>query len=150
MSADDYFRFDRTSFKKPLDDAIAAYKRILNTPASSVKDSEKTLNAAMSDKKAIKAFNDDIARHIEDESFPTLPRVRIGIRRMQGLHVLKHEPFRGVFLVAPDNSAVIALVFSRRPHNFSKRLAELASAWRTDLEEANSDNAGQGEDGEDE
>ncbi len=127
---------DKRSFQGPLDEAIRACTETLTTRTNPVRGSEARLRAALDDNEALRRFADAVKTHLRHSTFHDLPPLRKWGRRLQGLHQLTCGPFRGVFLVSRDGAQVVALVFSREPHDYSERLNELAVPYRTSMDEA--------------
>lgn len=121
---------DPRSFQKPLDEAISICTGVLTESVPKIDGSEAALRDAMDDLEALEAFVTAVEGHLRDASFHQLPSVRHWGRRMTGLHQLHSGPFRGVFLIGRDPRQVVALLFSRKPHDMSKRLDELAAPYR--------------------
>ena len=126
---------DPDSFQKPLDAEMAVCTKVLGTPVRKIAGSEAALHAAMRDFKSLEAFNKSVETHLENATFNDLPVVRNWGRRMAGLHQLHCGPFRGVFLVGEKSKVVAALLFSRKPHDVSKRLHELVADYRAKVDE---------------
>lgn len=71
-------------------------------------------------------FRQAIARLIEQEGFAQLPRLRNRwLRPIGHYRYLDQGVWRGLFLVAADGSVVVAVIFSRAPHDYLGRLEEL-------------------------
>lgn len=126
---------DPNSFQKAFDEAIAACTAILTEAVRKVAGTEAALRGAMNDFKALRTFEKAVEKHIKNASFHELPVVRNGRHRIEGMHQLTCGPFRGVFLIGRDPNQVIALLFSRKPHDVSKRMIELAASYRGKEEE---------------
>jgi hypothetical protein len=94
-----------------------------------VRGSEAELHAAMSDFRALERFDKMLAAHAAAATFQDLPAVRSWGRRLPGFHQLHVGPFRGVFLIGQDPREVVALLFSRKPHDARARLSELAGPY---------------------
>lgn len=119
-------RRDRDSFHEPLEAARAACLAILDRPVTRVSGAEAQLRQALDDRDALQAFDRAVADHLRQASFHTLPPVRIRGRRIPGFHHLTCGPFRGIFVVGRDRTDVVALLFSRAPHDdILARLGEL-------------------------
>lgn len=119
-------RRDPASFDAPLAEARAACLAVLDRPTTQVAGAEARLRTALDDRNALKALNQAVDRHLGDASFHTLPPVRIHGRRIPGFHHLTCGRFRAIFLVGRDPTDVVALLFSRAPHDHMlDRLGEL-------------------------
>lgn len=132
---------DPYSFQKPFEEAIAACTAVLTEAVQKVAGAEAALRGAMNDFKALEAFGKAIEKHIENASFHELPAVRNWMHRIEGMHQLTCGPFRGVFLIGRDANQVTALLFSRKPHDVSKRMIELAAPYRAKEEEESGEDA---------
>ena len=126
-----HLREDEESFTGPrlraIADCIAAFK----AAAKTVRGAEARTRAALADIDRLREFNEEVARHLEDRSFRDLPGVRRDQYTLDALHQLTVGPWRGVFLVRPDGTEVIALVFSKHPHDLEQRLDEIAGRYRS-------------------
>lgn len=121
---------DPVSFQGPLQRARARCTSVLTTMATRVRNTEARLHVAMAEYEALETFDELLRAHVENASFRELPGIRSWGRRMAGFYQLRAGPFRGVFLLGKDSKAVVALVFSRQPHDSKKRVRELAAQYR--------------------
>ncbi len=132
---------DTDSFQIPFEKAIAACTAVLTEAVRKVAGAEATLRSAMKEFKALDAFGEAIKQHIENASFHELPAVKNRMRRIELMHQLNCGPFRGIFLISRNSKQVTALLFSRKPHDVSKRLIELAEPYRDKEEEDTGEDA---------
>ena len=127
------FREDNESYGKPLRDATAKCKAAFMSAAQKVKGAEAKTQAAIADLRSLREFREQVAAHLDQKSFKNLPGVKRGRERVAALHQLTVGPWRGVFLVRPDGSEVIGLVFSKHPHDLGKRLDEVTRRYSTNV-----------------
>lgn len=82
--------------------------------------------AAQAALRDIRRFRAEITTLMNAKGFARLPRLRNWWFRPIGhCRHLTIGVWRGIFLVAPDESVVVALIFSRAPHNYMRRLRDL-------------------------
>ena len=74
-------------------------------------------------------FIDEVGRHTNDKTFNQLPIVRCMNETLGQFHSLRVGPWRGIFLVAPSGSDVLAVVFSKYPHRLEKSLEEIVKTY---------------------
>ena len=120
---------DPTSFTEPYDRALAEIKSAWREASATVNGAEARTNAALRDLKDLKAFVDEVANRLEAASFQELPRVTDRNEPIDGSYALTVGPWRGVFLVSQDGTKVVALAFSKEPHEFEPRLGEIVANY---------------------
>lgn len=82
-------------------------------------------------------FRKQLTGLIRDQGISRLPRLRgAWRRRIEHYHHLSVGVWRGLFLVATDGSAAVAVIFSRAPHDYMDRLDELRSRHANKLKAA--------------
>ncbi len=120
------FYIDNESF-------LAAYLRALDEAREAFREAGRMVKGANARaEQAQRALEDlllfrkEFIRITREKSFSRLPRLRGMWRRpIQHYHHLTVGAWRGLFLVAPDDSAAVGVVFSRDPHDYLDRLDEL-------------------------
>ena len=120
---------DAVSFQAPLEAARKRCTATLTGIVTKVSGSEAEIHAAMSEFRALERFDQVLRAHAAAATFQDLPAVRSWGRRLPGFHQLHVGPFRGVFLIGQDPRQVVALLFSRKPHDTVARLSELAGPY---------------------
>ena len=130
---------DPVSFEAPLNEAIEDCTKVLSREQKKVAGAEARLRQALDDHQALEDFQAAVEDHLRAGTFTDLPPVRTWHRPMKGFHQLNCGPFRGVFLVNREEDQIIALAFSRKPHDLSKRLKELAVPYLEEPEETDDD-----------
>ena len=126
-----YLYQDEESFKRPIESAIETCKQAFVAASAKVSGAEVRTRAATEDLESLKAFGDAVEARMRAKSFHDLPGLKRGRERLEGFHQLTVGPWRGVFLVNADGTAVIALVFSKFPHSLESRLDEVVEPYRT-------------------
>jgi hypothetical protein len=126
-----YLHRDEDSFQGPLDRALAACVAQYKLASATVKGAEARVRAALDDLKYLREFIAEVEHRMNTRSFHELPRFLRGGEGIHGLHKLTAGPWRGVFLVGAQESDVVALVFSKQPHDLGSRLNELVSGYQT-------------------
>lgn len=121
-----YLRRDQDSFTGPLDAALAECTRALADAGKKIRGAQRRADAALDDLESLEQFIDEVNRLLRDRSFHDLPGFRSEDPRLRSLSV---GPWRGIFLVSPDGSLVIGLVFSKQPHELEQRLHELVAGY---------------------
>jgi hypothetical protein len=116
---------DLDSFRAPLDAAVADRHAAVTRAALPVRGSDERVRRAQEAKAAIERFGPALATRLEEQSFAQLPRLRRWGLPIPHLHRLDQGPWRGVFLLDPKGERVVALVFSKAPHDYGDKLAEL-------------------------
>jgi hypothetical protein len=122
-------RKDEESYSRPYLHALAEAKKNWNEAGATVKGAEERTRAAQVALQQLRTFNAEIARLLETKTFHELPRFKDRGRPIADLHVLNVGPYRGVFIVRPDGTEVIALVFSEAPHDMASRVTEVAKQY---------------------
>lgn len=129
-TAKPYLYRDVDSFQTPLDAALPAWVEQYKRASAIVKGAEPRVRAALDDWRHLKEFIAEVDHRMNTRSFHELPRFLDAGASIQGLHKLTTGPWRGVFLIGADESDVVALVFSKQPHDLEGRLNELVSGYR--------------------
>jgi hypothetical protein len=124
-------RKDEDSYSKPYLRALTEAKDNWSKAGARVKAAEKRTRAAQLALRRLATFNAEIARLLETKTFHALPRFQDHGKPIGDLHILTVGPYRGVFIVRPDGTEVIALVFSEAPHDMASRIAEVANLYPT-------------------
>lgn len=132
---------DTESFKRPFlaafDDTVGA----LENAGRTVSGAGARAEMAKRDLDDLKKFKAEVAQHLGAGTLAGLPPLRAAFRRIQHCHHLTVGPWKGVFLIDPEGTLAIGLVFSKAPHNFLNRLNELV-ALHTRIELADEDESG--------
>ena len=121
---------DEDSFRKPIENAIAACMQAFEAASERIAGAEARMRAAIDDLASLRAFIDAVESHMRAGSFHELPGFRRGRERLEGFRQLTVGPWRGVFLVDAAGTTVVGLVFSRHPHRLEERLGEIADRYR--------------------
>lgn len=125
---------DPASFTEPREQALAGAMAAFRTASTPVKGAEARVYAALSELRSLREFSNRVARLMETRGFSALPELVHNGNRLHGLRHLTVGPWRGVFLVGDDPAIVVALLFSRAPHDLTDRLDEIARPHRTGAE----------------
>lgn len=119
------YREDTDSFTLMFDAAVADAFDAFNAAPEPVLGAEARTRAATTDLVSLRAFEKALQVHVRNRSFRELPGMMRGRERLEAYHKLTIGPWRGVFLVRPDGSEAIGVLFSRHPHNVESRLEEI-------------------------
>ena len=112
-------------YQRVLAEAITAWEKA-STP---IKGAEARTRAAKTALDQLKAFNDEIAHRLEKQLFNELPTLKASDPRIDAMYSLTVGPYRGVFIVRPDGTEVIALAFSKAPHDPTEHLIAAARRY---------------------
>lgn len=121
------FYIDNQSFKAPYLRAPDETKQAFLDAGRTVDGANARAEEARRALEDLLQFREKLIQVTRDKSFARLPRLRSSwLRRpIKHYHHLTVGVWRGIFLVAPDGSAAVGVVFSREPHDFLNRLDEL-------------------------
>lgn len=121
---------DEVSFLPAYEKAFKNTTMMLEIAGRKVRGASERAEKAKLDLDDLRTFRDEVARHLREGTFDTLPPLRNWFRRIQDCHHLTVGPWKGIFLVRSHNEPVIGLIFSKSPHNFLTRLHELSNKHR--------------------
>lgn len=126
---------DAESFQRPLEAAIAAAVAEVHKAADPVAGAEARVRKALDEKADLEAFCARLTQTMRSGAFVDLPRLRDRRwRPLPNCHHLTVGPWRGVFLVKRDENVAIAILFSKAPHDLSRRVGELAHSRDSEAE----------------
>ena len=124
-----YLTEDPLSFAEPRRRAWERCIEAYINAGSPVAGANARVAQAADDLRTLDAFGRELARLTEARAFHDLPQVRNGRERVEGFHSLTIGPWRGIFLVDRGGTGVIAVLFSRHPHDVGARLMEVVSRY---------------------
>ena len=130
------FYQDERSFAAPLKAAFGQVEDEIQAAGHTVEGAYGRAHAALVAKQDLHAFKDRLAVHIAAGDFAELPRLRSRLMPIEACHRLTVGEWRGVFLVSPERSAAVAILFSRAPHDLRDRLDEAIDRNRGRIEPA--------------
>lgn len=116
---------DEDSFARPLDFAVNEVVEAVLSAGNPIRGAEPRVRIALDEKIDLDSFISQITELLEGHGFRDLPQVFQKSRAVPNCHHLTVGPWRGIFLVDPSNEFVVALVFSKEPHQLEQRLDEL-------------------------
>jgi hypothetical protein len=117
---------DPVHFTRPLETALATALQDVLTAGFPVIGAVDRVEAALARKHDLDAFIERVGDLLQARAFAALPELRHPTIPLRSLHQLTIGPWRGVFLVEPGGDEVIALLFTREPHetDLSRLIAE--------------------------
>lgn len=111
------FYRDRTSFQDPLDAAIQETEDALVHAGREVEGALERARRAQLDIDSLDAFINAVGDHIDHSSFAALPPLVGKLLSRYDMRHLTRGPWRGIFLLDASGTAVVALSFSKDPHD---------------------------------
>ena len=116
---------DEDSFARPLGIAIDEVVEAVLAAGNPISGAESRVRIALGEKNVLESFISQITKLLEGHGFRDLPKLFQESRAVPNCHHLTVGPWRGIFLVDPSSEFVVALVFSKEPHQLEQRLDEL-------------------------
>ncbi len=116
---------DEDSFARPLGIAIDEVVEAVLAAGIPIRGAESRVRIALGEKNVLESFISQITKLLEGHGFRDLPKLFQESRAVPNCHHLTVGPWRGIFLVDPSSEFVVALVFSKEPHQLEQRLDEL-------------------------
>ncbi len=116
---------DEDSFARPLDFAVNEVVEAVLSASNPIRGAESRVRIALGEKNVLESFISQITKLLEGHGFRDLPKLFQESRAVPNCHHLTVGPWRGIFLVDPSSEFVVALVFSKEPHQLEQRLDEL-------------------------
>lgn len=131
------FHTDEDSFGAPYDRAPQEARQAFIDAGRTVEGANARAEEAERAIGDLLLFREQLAGLIRDKGFSRLPRLRgAWLRRIEHYRHLSVGVWRGLFVVAADGSAAVAVIFSRAPHDYMDRLDELRIKHANKLEAA--------------
>lgn len=116
---------DKDSFAKPFDIAINEVVKAVLEAGNPIRGAEQRVRIALAEKNDLDNFYSQMTELLKGHGFRDLPKLFQESRALPNCHHLTVGPWRGIFLVDPSSEFVVALVFSKEPHQLESRLDEL-------------------------
>ncbi len=116
---------DEDSFARPLGIAIDEVVEAVLAAGIPIRGAESRVRIALGEKNVLESFISQITKLLEGHGFRDLPKLFQESRAVPNCHHLTVGPWRVIFLVDPSSEVVVALVFSKEPHQLEQRLDEL-------------------------